>query len=76
MECLNEGTRQYCLEYNMISPPQVGSTDGGAWYGRAGCGALVCESGTYEEANAAIVAHQDEVRAKYGTPPPESGGDA
>lgn len=67
MECLSEEARQWCLDDVMGHLPQVQSNEApDSWRGIAGCGAVVCEAGTYEEANAAIVEHRDAVRAEYG----------
>lgn len=39
-------------------PASVGTNPNGTWYARCGCGVVVCESGTYEEANAALAEHR------------------
>lgn len=67
MECLNVET---CTSERMRDMPQVGGLQApGRFYGRAGCGAMVCPDGTYEEANAAVVTHRNEARAVAGLPP-------
>lgn len=36
----------------------MGSTDEGTWFSRCHCGTVACESGTYDEAADALVAHR------------------
>lgn len=61
MNCLDT---EACRSDALRHLPQVGSLAApDRWYGKAGCGLIVCEDGTYEEANAAVVAHRDEVRS-------------
>ncbi len=55
-----------CRSDAMRNLPQVGGLAApNRWYGKAGCGLIVCEDGTYEEANEAVVAHRDAVRAEH-----------
>ncbi len=37
---------------------EMRTLDTGAWTSRCGCGHVACESGTYEEAAAALEAHR------------------
>lgn len=60
-DCLDQTA---CCSERMRYLPQVGSNEGvDRWYGRAGCGLMVVPDGTYEEANAGVQTHRNNVRA-------------
>lgn len=61
MDCQNT---EACRSDALRHLPQVGSLAApDRWYGKAGCGLIVCENGTYEEANEAVVQHRNQVRS-------------
>lgn len=66
-DCLSQ---EACCSEAMRFMPQVGSLAGiDRWYGRAGCGFMVVPDGTYEEANAGVRQHRNEVRQANGLDP-------
>lgn len=66
-DCLDQ---ERCCRETMSGIPQVGSNPGiDRWFGKAACGFMVVPDGTYEEANAGVQQHRNEVRAAHDLEP-------